>query len=351
MSGSVHTYGPTCLHSPGDEDLSAYKSSPTPPRVRAQFFYSSSLPIDDPLSPLPPLSGSSSSQAKFPPQPFSARDNIALEKAWSRLRDARESRLAKGRKSREKTSRIPVRGREPGSTAETPKKGQSLDDESLQGTHGRSPRTPASLTDEQSRWSPRLRDHPAHEASSSTGASAQDSLERQPIRSRQGSGTNRGEEDMTSGSRKRENSPYSPTSKFAKRKSTSSPGREAAFEEAENRSPRGRPSVDMSTSGSPFIRAPLRPSESPSGPSSEFGSMRDTAQFLRPESSQEIQREAQATGLGQNSSRRSESRSESTELAESPDRLLDKLEEDVPQEMVPVGASRLHLVELPNMKV
>lgn len=79
--------------------------------------------------------------------------------------------------------------------------------------------------------------------------------------------------------------------------------------------------------------------------------MRDTAQFLRPESSQEIQREAQATGLGQNSSRRSESRSESTKLAESPDRLLDKLEEDVPQEMVPVGASRLHLVELPNMKM
>ncbi|KAL2011131.1 hypothetical protein VTN00DRAFT_3849 [Thermoascus crustaceus] len=339
MASSVHTYGPTCLHSASNEDLSAWKSSPTPPRVRAQFFYTSSLPIDDPLSPLPPLSSTSSSGAKFPPQPFSARDNIALEEAWSGLRDAREARLTRRGNSREKTARIPVRGHEPGSKPGTPQKRQSLDDESLQRTPAHSPRFSTFLADEQGRQSPRFQEYSAQEASGSRETFAHGSLERKHIRSRQESGTNGGEEDREAGSRKREESPYGRRTKLAKRKSTSSPGREAAFEETEATSPRGTSSMGMSTSGSPFIRAPLRRSETPSEPLSEFGSIRDPAHFPRPESSQEAQ------------PRPSESRSESTKLAESPDRLLDKLEEDIPQAVVPVGASRLHLVELPNLKV
>jgi hypothetical protein len=71
----VHSLGPTCAYyeepvHPSDE----------PPAVRAQFFYTSNLPIDDPLSPLPPQSDSKTSNQS--PQPFSARDNAALEEAW-----------------------------------------------------------------------------------------------------------------------------------------------------------------------------------------------------------------------------------------------------------------------------
>ena len=60
--------------------------SDLPPKIRAQFFYTSALPIDDPLSPLPAFSTSSSStSSKLPPRPFSVRDNAELEQAWQEL--------------------------------------------------------------------------------------------------------------------------------------------------------------------------------------------------------------------------------------------------------------------------
>ena len=79
MSQSAHSLGPTCAfydqepeESPGD--------GLTPPNVRAQFFYVSSLPIDDPLSPVPPVSADKATD--LPPQPFSSRDSAALEESW-----------------------------------------------------------------------------------------------------------------------------------------------------------------------------------------------------------------------------------------------------------------------------
>ena len=71
----VHSLGPTCAYY--QEPVTA---SDEPPSLRARFFYTSVLPIDDPLSPLPPLSDSKT--ANQPPRPFSARDNAALEEAW-----------------------------------------------------------------------------------------------------------------------------------------------------------------------------------------------------------------------------------------------------------------------------
>jgi hypothetical protein len=71
----VHSLGPTCAYY--EEPV---KPSDEPPTVRAQFFYTSNIPIDDPLSPLPPPSDSKTAQQS--PQPFSARDNAALEEAW-----------------------------------------------------------------------------------------------------------------------------------------------------------------------------------------------------------------------------------------------------------------------------
>lgn len=57
-----------------------------PPPINARFFYSSAIPIDDPLSPLPPPATNDSTWAKQPPKPFSEYDNTALDKAWHELR-------------------------------------------------------------------------------------------------------------------------------------------------------------------------------------------------------------------------------------------------------------------------
>ena len=94
MAAPVHTYGPTCaLH---DTDQNNYYTHPSdsvdPPRVKAQFFYVSALPIDDPLSPLPPITEVKSTQSKAPPQPFSVKDNNALEEAWQGIQAKEKAR-------------------------------------------------------------------------------------------------------------------------------------------------------------------------------------------------------------------------------------------------------------------
>lgn len=60
--------------------------SEPPPPVKARFFYTSPLAIDDPLSPLPPPATSAGITIKQPPRPFSEYDNTALDKAWNELR-------------------------------------------------------------------------------------------------------------------------------------------------------------------------------------------------------------------------------------------------------------------------
>ncbi|KAG9848648.1 hypothetical protein KCU63_g9596, partial [Aureobasidium melanogenum] len=61
--------------------------SEAPPPVKARFFYTSPLAIDDPLSPLPPSAQTAqTTYAKLPPRPFSEFDNTALDKAWHDLR-------------------------------------------------------------------------------------------------------------------------------------------------------------------------------------------------------------------------------------------------------------------------
>lgn len=57
-----------------------------PPPAAARFFYTSTLTIDDPLSPLPPPATTGSAPTRQPPHPFSEYDNAALDKAWHDLR-------------------------------------------------------------------------------------------------------------------------------------------------------------------------------------------------------------------------------------------------------------------------
>ena len=76
-----HTYGSECRLAPV-----AY---PTPdsslegiPAINAQFFYSSPVPIDDPLSTATVIGAPDGRSAKHVVRPFSQGDNNALEKAW-----------------------------------------------------------------------------------------------------------------------------------------------------------------------------------------------------------------------------------------------------------------------------
>jgi len=80
MSQSNHTYGPTC-HLARNVTPSRENEDDIPD-LRPQFFYCSPLPIDDPLSAVPPPAGSDSKSVKHPLRPFSPYDNNALEEAW-----------------------------------------------------------------------------------------------------------------------------------------------------------------------------------------------------------------------------------------------------------------------------
>ena len=85
---SFHTYGPTCKLRPYSDSTNQgeFRESGQVPKLKAHFFYNSLLPIDDPLSPLPTLStNQASTNAKTPPRPFSSYDNAALEEAWQGL--------------------------------------------------------------------------------------------------------------------------------------------------------------------------------------------------------------------------------------------------------------------------
>lgn len=96
-----HTLTPPCRLAP------APPPTPTPglediPPLRAQFFYASHIPIDDPLA-AATIAGSSSSSSssadkskpsasKLPLRPFSPGDNAALERAWLGLGSSRHRR-------------------------------------------------------------------------------------------------------------------------------------------------------------------------------------------------------------------------------------------------------------------
>ncbi|CAG8951953.1 hypothetical protein HYFRA_00005760 [Hymenoscyphus fraxineus] len=98
MSHSSHTYGPTC-HLARSPSFQAPESDDDVPPVKAQYFYSSPLPIDDPLSVVPVPSGPDSKAVKFPLRPFLPVDNNALEEAWMSFGPKKSK---KGKKSQKK---------------------------------------------------------------------------------------------------------------------------------------------------------------------------------------------------------------------------------------------------------
>lgn len=343
MTAPIHTYGPKCLLSDDDPDLSAWYNSPSPPKIRAQFFYTSSLPIDDPLSPLPPpSSGQGAGNERAPPHPFSARDNIALENAWRELRRTWEQGQSKpkdGATGRNRRITVPRREFD----IERRRKADSRDNVSLTESHGSSPRVSTSFLDDQL---PNFRPRPNDEVGS-LEARSKGSRDGRRMRSMQGSEPRDIHQGHAFSFRKRAGSSLGYDPKSVRRKTSSSPYEDnASFEDVDSGSLHGNPSRDVSISGSPFIRAPLSQPQTPLGRSVESSTLRDV--------DEDLQHEPHGRGSSHAAPRPSTLRA-SLRQGESPENSLLDTEADSDEQntqlTVPVGASRLHLVELPNLKV
>ncbi|KAI1499457.1 DDHD domain-containing protein [Biscogniauxia marginata] len=79
-----HNFGSKCRLAPVSSPFSAEQLDHVPP-VKAQYFYMSPIPIDDPLSTSTIAATTDPKTARSSFQPFSPGDNNALEKAWLSL--------------------------------------------------------------------------------------------------------------------------------------------------------------------------------------------------------------------------------------------------------------------------
>jgi hypothetical protein len=296
MASQLHTYGPTCLlYDPETERMSNEDPNviPPPPKLRAQFFYMSPFPIDDPLTPLPVPSGSSTAQqTKLPPRPFSVRDTIALEEAWQGLISTMEDLAARHHRELEDAGRP---------------------DSSSSALHG-----------------DRLK-----VAGGDPGSSGQRETARVDNR-------------LASLGKKRQSVSIPRRAKAAKYDTGSSPTRRAEDATVDSRpsTPRtGQRSADASISGSPFIRAPIRDRRNPQlgseTPISQLeisapggASLPQDSKPGTPIDETETQKDRRAKPASQ--SRPHSSAATSTNELES---------------TVTVGTSRLHQVELPKLQV
>ncbi|RJE22021.1 DDHD domain-containing protein [Aspergillus sclerotialis] len=349
MTAPIHTYGAKCLLADDDPDLSAWHSSPSPPKVRTQFFYTSSLPIDDPLSPLPPPSGGQSAgNERAPPQPFSARDNMALENAWKQLQITWENSTGQ-QKPQEGTS-IPARNTQISVSKRIPnleRKRQTGSRENISSvdSHESSPHVSTPILDDQ--LSNVSKTRPNREVGS-VDVRSKGSWEGMRVRSMQENDARDINQKYTSSYRKRAGSSIGFDPKTVGRKTSSSSPYDdtASLEEMESGSLHGNPSRDVSISGSPFIRAPLSQPQTPLGRSVETSSLRDVDE----EPHAEPQSRGSAHIVPKPSGLRTSVRWEGS--PEEPSLDTDgESEEQRSQLLVPVGVSRLHLVELPNLKV
>ncbi|KAJ5098235.1 hypothetical protein N7532_005236 [Penicillium argentinense] len=344
MTGPFHTYGSTCLLADEEPKLSSLYSLSTPPEVRSQFFYISSLPIDDPLAPLPPPSGQGSGNERAPPKPFSARDNLALETSWQKLGRSRQAKSAAKAASRPDTSRAHLGIAVPGQRSEVEAgrhfKTASREDAGLESSRSTFS-NPPSFPDE----------IPGRNLKSRSGLATGSDARRQGASSVDDTFVDRPRSNP--GPRKRERSSSLIETSAAKRRSDSSLGDDdAEYGQDGVGSLRANRSRDASISGSPFIRAPVSQSHSQFGSSVESLPSKDGPQDWQSEvrSSAPNRQVPKPSGL-----RATVSLNELTQDTSEDDQKKSKKEskkrEVKVKAKIPVGASRLHLVELPNLKM
>lgn len=344
MAGPLHTYGPTCLLADDDPDPSTWYSLTEPPKVRAQFFYTSSLAIDDPLSALPPpSSGQNASNERAPPQPFSVRDNIALEEAWRSLRQTKVDRAAGPKKppSIVRDNGIAVPGRESVSERERSRHTGSRGDESLTEVDESPPNHHTSSTNDQ-----QFRSSRGESDNEVGGAGDGVSWGRLQAGSAQDHGSDNHNQPLDPAQRKRELSLSRELNGAKRVEGTPSTSENPSMGGFEGGSLRNKPSHDASISGSPFARAPITQSQSPLGRSVESVSSKA--------GSSDIQAEPYHTELHHTVTKPSDLRNNVEQENSSGGPIMEAGavdQDDTSQLKIPVGVSRLHLVELPNLKV
>ncbi|KAL4806288.1 DDHD domain-containing protein [Aspergillus unguis] len=327
MTGPLHTYGATCLLADDDPNPSAWHSLIQPPRARPQFFYVSSLPIDDPLSSLPPPASGQAVDERVPPQPFSVRDNIALEEAWISIKREQKTQKTGSLKARDnagKTSGIAVPGRE-------------VTNEGQPGDHRRQGRTRRAVTVSSSQ-SQALPERPASRSDNPGASAYKDGSKESSGQSAPDSSVG-GSNSMSSSYRKRETSP-SVNPRSVKQKLSDSANEDQTFDGSVGS--HGHYSRDASISGSPFARAPVTRPSSPLSRSMESTSVREGPEL--DQSASQTNTASKPSGLRTSTYIESED-----ELEEQTDAAA--ADDDSPLSKIPVGVSRLHLVELPNLKM
>ena len=325
-----------------EQDITRFQSLPTPPEIRSQFFYISSLPIDDPLAPLPPPASQGTGSERLPPTPFSARDNIALEEAWRDLREERKTKFVANHRSRPNTSTGPpgiaVPGHEWVSNVER-REAANQEDPSLVDSRGSTLSNPPPFLDDLP-----SRSHKSHLAFA-TGSAG--------IRTRELGKENRAGPPLGDGlkhdfpresavDRKRTRSSSVNESSATKRRSSSPAEAENVGEGEDIGSLRADRSQNASMSGSPFIRAPISQPQTPLGRS--FESSSSTA-------GGESQAEPRVSTGARNAPKPSGLRTTVSLDQLTQDSRRERTGESNTQSKIPVGVSRLHLVELPNLKV
>ncbi len=86
-----HNLGPQCRLAPVTQPFSPSEADGIPP-IKAQYFYASPIPIDDPLSTSTFTATADSKPSRANLQPFSQGDNNTLERAWLGLASAQYHR-------------------------------------------------------------------------------------------------------------------------------------------------------------------------------------------------------------------------------------------------------------------
>ena len=329
MTSLFHTYGRSCLLADDEPELSSLYTLSTPPEIRPQFFYVSSLPIDDPLAPLPASSGQATGNESTPPTPFSARDNIALESAWLEL----------GRDRQDKGGRSgshPETFREHGGIA-VPGYRHKLatrEDASLQSSDT-SASISAYLQDDYG--SRRARD--GSKAAQTSLSQAESRTERAYVGSSL-EDESKGENTGSGSNLKRERSTSLAGGQPAKRRNSLLDDDESL---AETSSPKANRSRDVSISGSPFART------STPQPDSTFG--RSLESLHAKDGNHEWQSEVRNSTANRLSSKPSGLRTTVNIEETETESTADGTPSEEALAKIVVGVSRLHSVELPGLQV
>ena len=362
MALEAHTYGRTCLFYTGSNPFTrrASELSDIAPKLKAHFFYNSALPIDDPLSPIPPPSTASSAAAsKVPPQPFSLYDNAVLEEAWQRLlRPGYKSKALKDATKEEIGSHFKEglwANDVVGSTIGT--KSNVVKPSTMDVKSGLSTARPVNRV---GKAAPEIPSIEVKDLSSSSSDNDDQSPTENPISADKADKPSSNELDNDP--RKKDRDLFRPVgNQWEERPGTPEDGGSqigpAQQSAKANNTQYGSSPADHDTTGTPFLRAPSRDEQASShiksGPPGQVDGTDATSEEERStsQSSKQVFERFRTDYSGSYvSASEPSSRQESHLYGPSFQRNEKKIEK-IEKASVPVGLSRLHLVEMPELQV